>query len=279
MNNKNKINELSEKKWREEYLTNWMAEREDDDNDYSVEGGQLAGEMKPWCAPDGLDGGHFPTNLLADGGSGTPTPGPEPRVVTDYNLTSISLVANPLDTSTMLGNTLTTAASPETYTSNNIVFTGNNSNHLLTIDFETGNVAFGETYDFDEVSEIFWTSMGKDSPDKLKKEIAELKEQLASLGAKTTAPVDKVWERKDQIVGRGSRVTTLPGGPIDDEHNTLDIEYFRRKLTNAMSLGDISAKEVKKQLALLEDSEWVARCNRPKMTPEEAYNHAMKVLD
>jgi len=282
--------EISESEWKKQYLCDWMDEREDDDNDYSVDGGQPRDAFQPWYAPAGLRRG----NITTDSGSGMPEPG---VIVTDFEFTSINLVENPLSPETAIGNTVT-AASPEPCAlakapsiPENMIITGNNGKNLLTLDFETGHVAFGEEYNTDEASEIFWTSMGKDSPDKLKKEIAELKAELSSyVSTRTTQPCNDEVDNFKQISGRGVRKGSLEEqcDEYSDQLFLPDIEYFRRRLVNSLSLGDLSAKEVKKQLTLLEDSEWVARCNRPKrgtyverlpLTPEERFQQAMKVLD
>jgi len=58
------------------------------------------------------------------------------------------------------------------------------SNHermMVEIDTSNGEIKFGESYDFDETSKMFWECMGKDSPSVLKVEIAVLKEEIKVL--------------------------------------------------------------------------------------------------
>ena len=52
---------------------------------------------------------------------------------------------------------------------------------MVSIDVLTGQIEFGEDYNFDGASHSFWTCMGKDSPTVLKAEIAELKEAARKL--------------------------------------------------------------------------------------------------
>jgi len=73
-----------------------------------------------------------------------------------------------------------TEGSPLVFTSNNHtpdnkMVISNDNRMMVSIDTATGAIEFGEDYSFDETSDVFWTCMGKDSPNVLKAEIAELK--------------------------------------------------------------------------------------------------------
>lgn len=56
----------------------------------------------------------------------------------------------------------------------------NGDETIVEMDLKSGTVTFSENYTFDEASEIFWTSLGHDSPQALKKEIEELKSRLTA---------------------------------------------------------------------------------------------------
>ena len=210
-------------KERNEYFQQWKAELNNDDNEgWSISDDRTIKFDKPPKPEDTVTLGTMDTNKPYVEQEGN---------LTDFTLTTVNLVENPTDPYT------TIAAAPPP--PQNLIITADDCKEMVRIEFETGDVTFGEDYDVDEASRIFWESMGKDSPDKLKKEIEQLKAELISL------------QRHLPFVSAEQK--EIKPLPVPKNVGLDDLAYFREKLMKAMSAGH-STEKLERQVALLEDN-------------------------
>ena len=115
------------------------------------------------------------------------------------------------------------------------------SEMIVNIDPE-GNVEFGENYTPEEAAEVFWTSLGMNSPMQMRKEIDELKTKLFN-------------QLEDAAQSDKGRVPQIEPLPFNESNSNMleDIEYFRKRIQDAMSINHPTEK-LEKQLTALESA-------------------------